>query len=423
MYQKTVLANNLRVLTHDMKQRDSISIGIWVGVGGRFEADRIKGAAHFLEHIVFKGSKNYSCEHIKEKIEGVGGALNAFTSEEMTCYYAKIPAAHLKQTFDVLADMVYSPMISVDDMEKEKTVVIEEIKMYNDLPQYLVMDYLDGLLWPDHPLGKSLAGSVETVSAFTQNDLREFHQQFYNPSNIVVVACGKVDHQQLVNLVKKKSFSAKPQKIPAFRKAENSQNSPRIRLFKKDFQQMHIAIGVPSYHESHKDRYALHLLNVILGGNMSSRLFVELRENKGWAYSVSSASKSLRDTGVFLIRAGVDNSKAVEAVELILKELKKIKESSVSEDEFKRAKDYILGQLVIGLEDTMEQMLWLGEGMVSKNKIRRANEVVKEIKRVTIKDIKRVAQDVFSEKRFNLAAVGPLTEEQEKGLKELIRAE
>lgn len=421
MHNKTVLPNGLRVVTHDMKDRESISLGIWIGVGGRYESDALKGAAHFLEHIVFKGSRNYSCEQIKEKIEGVGGALNAFTSEEMTCFYAKIPAQHLKQTYDVLSDMVCYPAIASDDMDKEKTVVIEEIKMYADLPQYLVMDHLDELLWPDHPLGKKLTGTIETVASFTPDSIKSFHQMYYAPRNVVVVACGKVDHDRLVSLVRHKQGAMGPDKTPTYLKAGQIQQNSRIHLFKKDFQQMHIAFGVPGYDQAHKDRFALDLVNVVLGGNMSSRLFVELREKNGLAYSVASANKTLQDTGVFLVRAGVDNNKVEKSVEMILKELDKIKTSVVSDGEFQRARDYVLGQLQIGLEDTMEQMLWLGEGVVMKDKIRRVVEVVKEVKKVTPADMKRVAKDILRENRYNLSVVGPLSSKQESGLRSLMK--
>ena len=204
MYKKETLKNGLRIVTHDIKDRDSIALGFWIGVGGRYEEDRFKGAAHFLEHIVFKGSQKYSCEEIKIRIEGVGGALNAFTSEEQTCFFAKIPSKHLRQTFDVLADMVVYPKITSKDVKKEKTVIVEEIKMYHDLPQYFVLELLDGLLWPQHPLGKSLVGTAETVMAMSNNDLKGFHQRHYIPGNIVVAACGNLKHDSIVRLARKK---------------------------------------------------------------------------------------------------------------------------------------------------------------------------------------------------------------------------
>src|SRR3989338_4742148 len=192
MYKKTVLNNGVRIITHDIRDRDSIALGFWIGVGGRYEDDRIKGIAHFLEHVVFKGSKKYSGEEIKRRIEGIGGALNAFTSEEQTCFYAKIPAKHINQTFDVLADMVLHPKITAVDVGKEKTVIVEEIKMYHDLPQYFVLELLDGLIWPGHPLGKNLAGTAETVTRTAPKDLKVFHNQHYAPGNIVIAACGRL---------------------------------------------------------------------------------------------------------------------------------------------------------------------------------------------------------------------------------------
>lgn len=420
MYRKDVLPNNLRIVTHDVKDRDSISIGFWVGVGGRYEEDRIKGAAHFLEHIVFKGSQKFSCEAIKEKIEGVGGALNAFTSEEHTCFYAKIPAKHLEQTFDVLADMVFFPKILPKDVKKESTVIIEEIKMYHDLPQYFVLELLDQLLWPNHPLGKNLAGTTETVSGMTSQDLKGFHQHYYAPGNIVVAACGNLNHQKMVDLTKRKLGFLKKKGEWDFIKADHIPAKPGTRFFKKDIEQMHLALGMPGYDESHPDRYVLSMLSIILGGNMSSRLFVEVREKRGLAYSITSCSKQLHDTGVFMVRAGVDNQKIVPATDLILKVLKKIRKEGTASGEFTRARDYLLGQLLLGLEDTMDHMLWLGEGVISKDKIRTLESVIREFEKITMKDIKRVAEHILNEHTFNLAVVGPITGVQEKELSRLL---
>lgn len=420
MYQKSTLKNNLRIVTHEMKDRDSIALGFWVGVGGRYEQDRIKGAAHFLEHIVFKGSKKYKCEEIKERVEGVGGTLNAFTSEEQTCYYAKIPSKHLEQAFDVLSDMVFYPTISASDVSKESHVIVEEIKMYHDLPQYLVSELVDGLLWPDHPLGKNLTGTAETVSAMTNKDLRDFQQMYYVPSNVVVSACGHVKHAKLLNLVKNKLTAVKDAQRHGFIQADNSQSNPRVRFFKKDIEQMHLALGALGFDEYNDDRYILNLLSTILGGNMSSRLFVEIREKKGLAYSISASSKSMHDTGVFLIRAGVDNTKIVEATAVILKELEKIKRHGVSEGEFSRAKDYLLGQFLLGLEDTMENMLWIGESIISKNEIKTIKQIIGILNKIKRVDIQRIAQEVLKNNRFNLALVGPIEEKHEKQLTSML---
>ena len=420
MYRKDILRNGVRVVTHNIKDRDSISIGFWVGVGGRYEEGRLKGAAHFLEHILFKGSKKYACEEIKMLIEGVGGALNAFTSEEQTCFYAKIPAKHLNQTFDVLADMIVSPKIALQDVNKEKTVIVEEIKMYHDLPQYFVLELLDGLLWPGHPLGKSLAGTKETVSGMSNRDLKNFHKTHYVPENIVVAACGHLKHDRIVNLARRKFGKLQKSPKKGYVKVDGVQSTPNARFFKKDIEQMHLALGIPGFDEWHKERYTLSLLSVILGGNMSSRLFVEVREKRGLAYSIASSYKTLHDTGLFLIRAGVDNRKIVEATTLILKELSKIKRLGVSQSEFQRGKDYLLGQLLLGLEDTMDNMLWVGEGMVSKNQVKTLKGVVKEFEKIKKEDIRCVAKEIFNPKRYNLALVGPVTSLQEKQLSQLL---
>jgi len=421
MYKKQTLKNGLRVVTHSVKDRDSIALGIWIGVGGRYEDDRLKGVAHFLEHIVFKGSQKYICEEIKILIEGVGGALNAFTSEEQTCYYAKIPAKHLNQTFDVLADMVFYPKVMPKDVNKEKTVIVEEIKMYHDLPQYFIMDVLDGLVWPDHPLGKSLPGTQETVMGLSHKDLKAFHQKYYVPENIVIAASGNLSHEKILGLVQKKFGNLKGVYQGDYTQADNGQCQPRVQFCKKDIEQMHLAMGVPGYDENHCDRYALSLLSLILGGNMSSRLFVEVREKRGLAYSISSSYKAMHDTGLFLIRAGVDNTKIVEAVGLILKELTKIRRHGVDEGEFCRAKEYLSGQLLLGLEDTMEHMLWVGEGLISRGEVKTLQGILKEFAKIKKEDIQRVAKDILSPNRYNLAVVGPLNDHQDKALKDLMK--
>lgn len=419
-YKKTKLANHLRVVTHNMKERDSLALGLWIGSGGRHEEDRVKGIAHFLEHISFKGSQKYNCDEIKEKIEGIGGSLNAFTTEEQTCYYAKIPANHIAQTFDVLADMVFFPRIDAEDVEKERGVIIEEIKMYHDLPQYYVLELLDRLIWPDHPLGRSLAGTEASVSKISAKDLKDFHRQHYTAENVVISVSGKVKNPQILNLVKKKLSKIQRGTKDAFVKAENEQSQPKVNFYHKDTEQMHLALGMFGLPNHHPDRYALSLLNIIMGGNMSSRLFNEIREKRGLAYSISTSIRYLKDTGMFMVRAGVDNQKIVPAVELILKELKKIKTQGASSGEFTRAKDYYFGQVLLGLEDTLDHMLWIGESMMIYDHIRTMKEIIASIGKVTANDIRRMARTVLKEEKFNLALIGSLKDDQEKSLRSLM---
>lgn len=416
MYQKTQLKNGLRIVINNEKDRDSLSIGIFIGVGGRFETDKNKGAAHFLEHILFKGSKKYNCQQIKESIEGIGGSLNAFTSEEQTCYYAKIPAKHKVATFDVLSDMVLSPIIAGKDVDKERSVILEEIKMYKDLPQYYVMELFDELLWPNHPLGKGLAGSVKSVTAISRNDLKSFHSTFYVPENIVVAASGRMDTDGFVKMVEKKLGAMNKNTIPSYEKFETSQFENKINFKDKDTEQTHLILGTHGFDEFNKDRYILNLLSIILGGNMSSRLFIEVREKKGLAYSISSSSKSLHDTGAFYVRAGIDGKNITDTVSIILKEFDKIKKKEIGRDEFERAREFLLGQMLLILEDTMEHMIWLGESILVRDKTKTLKELISEFNKITVDDVKRVANEVLVLNKMCLAVVGPVKEANKKTL-------
>jgi len=420
MYRHSKLANGIRVVTHDMKERDSAAIGILIGTGGRAEDDRVKGAAHFLEHIVFKGSKKYSCNEIKEQIEGVGGSLNAFTSEERTCFYAKVPAQYAAKAFDVLADMSLNPLIRPADMKKERTVICEEIKMYHDLPQYMVMDLVEGIIWPDHPLGKSLIGTVESVSAMTPRDLLGFHGRHYVGGNVIVAACGKVRQKDIENLTAQLFKNIGRGSRAGFETFTGKQTAARVRFFKKNTEQMHLALGMPGLPDNHPDKYALTLLHIILGGNMSSRLFNELREKRGLAYSISTGVKYLSDTGMFLVRAGVDNRKLCDAVALILKELERICAKGVTRSEFVRGKEYYLGQVLLGMEDTLDHMLWLADTMMSRNRLETLDDIIRNVAQVNPSDIRRVASRILHPDRFNLAVVGPLSAKQENKLRGLL---
>ena len=416
----TQLPNKIRIVTQEYKDRDSASIGVWVAAGGRYETGDNKGVAHFLEHIAFKGSAKYSCEETKQLVEGVGGNLNAFTSEEETCFYAKVPANHLNQTFDILADISFFPKITLKDLEKERTVILEEIKMYHDLPQYYVVELLEQLLWPDHPLGQSLAGTSKTVGGMSVLQLKNFKKMHYVPAGTVVSACGAIEHEELVALVSAKLGKLTGIVPPAYIPARRIQDKPAVHLYHKQTEQMHLALGYLAYETNHKDYYVLSLLSIMLGGNMSSRLFNEVREKRGLAYSVSSGIKSLSDTGLFMIRAGVDNAKIVDALDLILKVLAKITSGGVKEDEFKRAQEYYMGQFLLGLEDTMDQMLWMGGGVISNDQVKSMGDVIQKIKAVTRADIKRVAKEILNPQRLNVAIIGPMSEDQQKELRALV---
>ena len=408
MYKKTVFNNGLKVLSHKMADRKSVSLGIWLNIGSRYETEKFKGISHFLEHLLFKGSKKYSCTQIKESIEGVGGALNGFTSEELTCYLVKIPARYLDLALDILSDMVLYPLIPEDEVKKEKQVILEELKMYKDQPQSYVYELLDELLWPCQVLGSPIIGTVESVSGINQEDLISFKENHYTPRNIVISAAGSLDHEKLTGKVKKIFSAPGKDKKNSFSRVIEAQEKPQLKVFPKDTEQTHLALGFHSLKRLDPLRHALGLLNVILGGNMSSRLFNEVREKRALAYEIGTAVKRYYDTGAFVVHAGIDNKKATDAIGLILSELSKTKENLVTADEFKRAKEFYLGQLMLALEDTLDHMLWIGETSATLDKTFTLQDIIKEVNKVKREDLQEAAKLIFRENKLNLSLIGPL---------------
>jgi predicted Zn-dependent peptidase len=417
MYKRTILDNGLRIISNNLKSREAVSLGIWIGVGGRFEPDADRGISHYLEHMLFKGSKKYCCQDIKESIEGKGGYLNAFTAEEFTCYLVKVLKNNLYESLDILSDMVLNPVLDEEEINKERTVIIEEIKMYKDLPQHFVLELLDELLWSNHPLGQNLAGTIETVSAIDKLKLSNFQKKFYRDCNIVISVCGAFDSNKLTSRVKKIFSNKQIGQIinPSPIKDENL--TAKIKCLNKDTEQSHLALGFRSYNRSHPDRFALDLLNIIMGANMSSRLFQEVREKRGLAYAIGSNVKRFKDTGAFIVHAGVDNRKVEDAVGVIAQELEKVKKG-VNLSEFKRAKDFYLGQLIMSLEDVSDYMLLMGESIMSLDRVYTLKEIKAKVTKVTISDIKRVAKETFDLDNINLSLISPAAEDKAKALGE-----
>ncbi|MBN3038860.1 MAG: insulinase family protein [Candidatus Omnitrophica bacterium] len=417
MYKKTILKNGLTIATRYMPNRDSVSLGIWIKVGSRYEQVKINGISHFLEHLLFKGTARRSCEQIKQSIEGIGGSLNAFTSEETTCYLAKVPAKLLSKALDVLWDMVLNATLSGEDIEMERRVILEEIRMYKDLPSHYVTDLLSESLWPGQPLGLNIAGETKSVSHIQRKDLTGYRDHFYRLNNIVVVVSGNVSHKQVLEECKRHISCAKRGKIKKFVKVRQAQAGPRLKLQVKDTEQAHLALGVHGLARTHPDRFCLRLLHVILGANMSSRLFQQVREERGLAYEINTAIKLFQDTGAFIVHAGIDNRRLVEALEVILGQLSQMKTTKVAEEELKRAKEYYIGQLTLALENTAEQMLWLGERIVCGGRLLSLQEVIKRIKRIDAADITDLANKIFINSRLNLALIGPVKNKDKEMIK------
>lgn len=417
MYKKITLDNGLRIIAKNMPSREAASLGIWIDVGGRFEEERVKGISHYLEHMLFKGSKRYSCTQIKESIEGKGGSLNGFTAEEYTCYLVKVLEKNVYESLEILSDMVLNPLLEPLEIDKERTVIMEEIKMYKDLPQYHVLELLDLLLWPNHPLGQNLAGSLESVALMNQDKLLQYQRNFYQPSRIVISVCGAFNLEKLTKQIKRiynlkaglKAISPVPFK--------DELSKAKVKCLSKPTEQSHLALGFLSLDRSHPDRYCLDLLHIIMGANMSSRLFQEVREKRGLAYSIGTSIKRFKDTGAFIVHAGVDNKKTQEAVDVVVEELQKVK-NKVLPEELKRAKDFYLGQLIMALEDVADYMLFMGEGLVTLNKVHTLEEISRAVKKVTLSDIKRVARDILDIGKINLSLISPQGEKEQRIFKQ-----
>ncbi len=420
MYRSNILKNRLRCVGLNIPNRDSLSIGVWINVGARYENEKDGGISHFLEHLLFKGTQKRSAEDLKEAIEGRGGAMNGFTSEEFTCYLVKVLSRDMDSALDVLSDMVLNPKLSAADIKKEKTVIIEEIKMYMDLPNHHVHDMLMEMMWPDQPLGRNLAGTAETVSALRRADIKGYKDRFYNPANTVIAACGNMEYDSFFGCCEKYFKRAETGKRSDFKRAVERQKKPKLNVLSKKTEQAHLAMGLHAFGRNDPDKYTLSLLNIVLGGNMSSRLFRELREKRGLVYEIGTHAKKLHDTGAFLISAGLDDKKILKSIDLITKELKTIKTKTVGKDEFERAREFYRGQMLLGLEDTIDHMLWMGEHMTAQGEIPTPQDILREIDGITPEDLRRVANRVLNDSNLNLALIGPIAKADEKRISEAL---
>jgi predicted Zn-dependent peptidase len=418
-YNKKILDNGLKVIAYKIPQMKSVALGIWIATGGRYENIKTRGISHFIEHLLFKGTKKRTAFEIKNSIEGIGGTLNGFTSEEVTCYLVKVLGRYLKVGLEVLGDMVLNTRFAPVDIQRERLVILEEIKMYKDQPDQHVSELLGELMWPNQTLGIPLIGTSETVNSFTRKDITECKNRLYNASNITIVACGDIDWDPFVGKCNEIFCKRKKGRTFDYNKMKISQDAPKTRIFDKDTEQAHIAIGFHGFSRHNPARYAMDLLNIILGANMSSRLFDELREKRGLAYAIGSHVDYYGDGGASIIEAGVDNKKISEAIILILKELSKIKRVIVTKKELERAKEYYQGHLAFLLEDTASHMLWLGKKVVTGDEPIDVEKIVNRIKRTTRNDISMLARKTFTKENLNIAVIGPTTGKEREAMKEI----
>ncbi|MEI8120735.1 MAG: pitrilysin family protein [bacterium] len=411
------LPNGCRVVTALMNHVESVSMGVWVGAGGRCETKELSGASHFVEHLLFKGTKRRSAREISQTIEGRGGDINAFTQEESTCYYARVATSQTWEAMDVLLDMMLHSRFASVDIRKERDVVIEEIMMVRDQPHQQVEEMLGELMWKNHALGRPIAGTVETVRKFTRETLLAYKDRYYTPSNMVLAFAGKVDHRACVERVKK-AFSVRgPILSRRFSPLGGEVAQHPFRALHKDIEQTHLALGFRGFGRHDPRRYALKLLSVILGENMSSRLFQVIREQHGLAYSIQCGGHLFDDTGAFVVTAGLDRDRLERALTLIVREIRKLKDKPVGKLEFNRARDYSMGQIQLGFETTTSQMMWVGEHILSYGRVKSPEEGIQALQAVSFQDVQRLAEDLLCPARCSLALVMPhVTEGLKKGL-------
>ena len=391
-----------------------MAVGIWIKTGSRNENEKNSGISHFLEHMLFKGTPSRTCRKLKEEIEGRGGSLNGFTGEEVSCFLAKVSSKHTDIALEVLSDMVLNASIDQRELDRERGVIVEEIKMYQDLPNHYVHDILAEIMWSGNPLGFSIAGTVDSVNSILRDDIVEYKNSNYIPGNIVVALCGNLDHEAIESKLKKIFSGSTETKIRPTENFKNAQAKPCMKIMHKDTEQAHLCIGLHSFGKSHKDRYSLALLHIILGANMSSRLFENIREKKGLAYEIGAEVKRYKETGAFVVHAGTEHKKVKEAIACILEELRRVKEKHVTPGELKRAKEFFKVQLLMALEDTLEHMLWLGDFSVSLNKLPNVEDVIQKVEDVTADDIMRVSRNIFNASGLNVAMIGSLNDKEQK---------
>ncbi len=412
MYQRSVLDNGLRVLTSSMPHTRSVSIAFFVGAGSRHEPDSIAGVSHFLEHMLFKGTaKRPSPLAVAEEIEGVGGVINAATDKELTVFYAKVGHQHFDTALDVLCDTLRNSLLDPHELEKERSVVIEELAMSEDSPSELVAMLTDEMLWPDHPLGRDVGGSKESVASLKRDDLTRYIGQYYVPNNTVLAVAGNVTHEQVMNSVGALLSDWQAGAEATWQPATIRGIRPEVRLRAKKTEQAHVAYAIPALSSMDPDRFALDVLNTVLGDGMSSRLFMQIREQLGLAYDVHSYVCRFQDDGALIVGAGVHPKQLAPTIKAIRRELRGIREP-LPERELSKARRYITGRVQLRMEDTGAVASWLGRQELLRGSVFTVDDVVEIIDGITAEDLERVAERVFAPDRGQLAVVGPFRSEE-----------
>jgi predicted Zn-dependent peptidase len=412
LYRKTTLDNGLRVITETMPHTRSVSICIFIGVGSRYETGRQAGVSHFIEHLMFKGTpRRTTAREISMAIEGVGGIINAGTDKELTVYWCKTAQPHFSLALDVLSDILLHSKFDPDDIESERRVIIEEIHMEKDSPSQLVNMLIDELLWPGHPLGRDIAGDKDSVAGISRDMMLDYLAHQYLPGNTVVSVAGALKHREMVTAVSQALGGwADERPCPGY-KAYKEQPFPPLRIDRKDTEQAHLCLGLNGLSLLHPQRFVLDLLNVILGEGMSSRLFTEIRDRLGLAYSIHSYVDHFLDTGAVTIYAGVEPKNLQVAIKATLEQLFQLKEP-IHEAELTKAKELAKGRLLLRMEDSRSVAGWMGGQEILTGKILTVDDVTKTIDAITAEELKQLAQELLVDSRLRLAVVGPVAEDE-----------
>lgn len=412
MYRKTTLDNGLRLITAEMPHTHSVSIGIFVGVGSRYEAEAQSGISHFVEHLLFRGTeRRKTAQEISGAVEGVGGFLNGGTDKELTIYWCKVAKPHFPLALDVLVDMLLNSRFDSEDIERERQVIIEEINMVRDSPSQQVSMLIDELIWPGHPLGRDIAGSKESVAAITRDMMLGYREEQYLPHNTVVSVAGNIQHEETLTAVNQAIGNWSGQQPLAGFLAYQEQTNPRLQVERRDTEQAHLCLAIPGLSLQHPQRFTLDLLNVILGEGMSSRLFTEIRDKLGLAYSIHSYVDHMLDTGSITIHAGVEPKNLLIAIKAILEQLSRLKET-VPEAELVKAKELSKGRLLLRMEDTRSVAGWAGGQEILLGEILSVDQVVAIVDAITAKELQQLARELLISNQLRLAVVGPVTDQE-----------
>jgi len=412
LYQKTTLDNGLRLITATMPHTQAVSLNLFIGVGSRYEAGAEAGISHFIEHLLFKGTaKRPTAREISEAIERVGGILNGGTDKELTVYWCKVAQPHLSLALDVLVDMLLHSRFDPQDIERERQVIAEEINMSKDSPPQQVAMLIDELLWPNHPLGRDIAGSKQSVAGITRDMMLDYLASQYLPNNTVITIAGNIQHQEMVAAVNQALGNWTNQRTRSEYVAYKEQAAQRLHVETRDTEQAHLCLALPGLPLLHPKRFTLGLLNVILGEGMSSRLFAEIRDRLGLAYSIHSYTEHYLDSGSVTIYAGVETKNLSTAIKAILEQLSQLKET-VPESELSKAKELSKGRLLLRMEDSRNVAGWMGGQEILTGRILSIDQVVSIIDAITTEELKQLAQELIVASQLRLAVVGPVPNDQ-----------